>query len=124
METLREAVQPTFAPVYEALTAHCGACHVVGKADGPWALDRAPGTACQGRPAEDRTRCTTYHELVDEPGPGIPPWINRAVPTDSDLYVQACVAGVSFHLGLSLPSTPDEAFCELLLDWIDAGAPY
>lgn len=127
-ESLQQAVEPGFGPVYEALAGHCGNCHVVGGADGPWALNRTPTETsfpeCLSAPAQARERCATYHELVDEPGPGIPAWVDTAVPSDSDLYGQACVQGVSFHLGNSLPAEPDEAFCKLLLDWIDAGAPY
>jgi len=125
---LEQTVEPGFAPVYDALSAQCGSCHVVGGADGPWALNRTPTATsypeCLSAPVPARERCATYHELVDPPGPGIPAWIDRAIPTDSDLYAQACVRGVSFHLGNSLPEGPDEAFCNLLLDWIDAGAPY
>jgi hypothetical protein len=128
VESLAQTVEPGFRPVYDALSRHCGNCHVVGGADGPWALDRTPTESsfprCLSAPAGERERCATYHELVDPPGPGIPAWIDPAVPADSDLYEQACVPGVSFHLGNSLPAEPDETFCKLLLDWIDAGAPY
>jgi hypothetical protein len=115
-----------FAPVYELLESHCGACHVQGEADGPWSLNTPPSAdrfaQCLTEPEAAALRCATYHELVDPPGPGIPAWIRPEDPPSSEPYAQACDTEISFHIGHSLPQRLPDADCERFLRWIEAGA--
>ena len=115
-----------FDEIYAILSQHCGACHVQGAAEGPWSLDTPPGPdwfpVCLERPAADQARCATYHQLVDAPGPGIPPWIRPDDATGSEPYVQACEPAQSFHIGHSLPAALPASDCGRLLEWIVAGA--
>jgi hypothetical protein len=116
-----------FDPVYDLLTAHCGACHVRGGADGPWSLDTPPRAdrfpECLPENGEAALRCATFHELVDAPAPGIPPWIRPQEAAASEPYAQACDPVVSFHIGHSLPAKLPDRDCTLFLEWIEAGAP-
>ena len=117
----------TFSEIYGLLTRHCGACHVQGVADGPWSLNRLPGAdyfpQCLDR-ADDEARriCVTYHQLVNEPGPGIPAWI-RPGDAASEPYAQACDTSVSFHIGHSIPTVLAIDECDRFLAWIHSGAP-
>ena len=117
-----------FGPVYELLERHCGACHVQGGADGPWSLNTPPSDRrhpeCLAASESTRLACATYHQLVDEPAPGIPAWIRPAEAAASEPYVQACVPEGSFHIGHSLPEPPAAEECALLLRWIEAGASW
>jgi len=116
-----------FDPIYDLLTEHCGACHVRGQADGPWSLNTPPAAdyfpACLAEPVEAQLRCTTFHQLVDVPGPGIPAWIRPADGPESEPYAQACDPEVSFHIGHSLPAALADADCATFLSWIESGAP-
>lgn len=115
-----------FAPVYELLGRHCGACHVRGVADGPWSLDTPPGAdrfpVCLERPEAEQLGCATFHELVDAPGPGIPAWVQPGDPAASSPYLQACDPSVSFHIGHSLSAALPEPDCAAIRSWIEAGA--
>lgn len=116
-----------FEPVYALLQTHCGECHVQGRADGPWSLDAPPSASflseCLGAPPDERLRCTTFHQLVDAPAPGIPAWIRPADGAASEPYAQACDPAVSFHIGHSLAVPLTDGECRAFLGWIEAGAP-
>lgn len=114
-----------FAEVFVLLSAQCGECHVTGKADGPWSVDAAADPQrfpeCAGLDLSQQARCTTFHQLIDPPGPGIPAWIDQQQGDDNPIYLQACNPSASFHLGHSLPAQPDLALCGSLQKWLDAG---
>ncbi|MGE0625870.1 MAG: hypothetical protein AB7I04_19655 [Pseudomonadales bacterium] len=116
-----------FDIIYELLSEHCGSCHVRGQADGPWSLDTPPSAdafpECLAEPADEQLRCSTYHQLVDAPGPGIPAWIRPADGAASEPYAQACDPEASFHIGHSLPAALEDDECAAFLGWIEAGAP-
>jgi mono/diheme cytochrome c family protein len=116
----------TFDAVYTVLSEHCGDCHVQGAADGPWSLNTPPRPdrfpECLEVPAEAQARCATYHQLVDEPVPGIPAWIRPEEAAQSEPYLQACDPDGSFHIGHSLPAALPAADCAGFLGWIEAGA--
>ena len=119
--------QVGFDAIYDLLAEHCGSCHVRGQADGPWSLDTPPAAdffpECLTEPAEERLRCTTYHQLVDAPGPSIPAWIRPADGAASEPYAQACDPALSFHIGHNLPTALADVDCATFLDWIVSGAP-
>lgn len=124
------AVSPSgqFLPVYALLSEHCGACHVQGVADGPWSLNTPPTLdrfpECLALSESDQLSCATYHQLVDEPAPGIPAWIRPREAASSEPYVQACDSTVSFHIGHSLPAALQDEDCAFLLHWIENGAAF
>jgi hypothetical protein len=116
-----------FKPVYQILKAHCGACHRQGGASS-WTID-APASSeryAQCLIHDDQQaieRCTTWHQLVDAPGPEIPAWVIAGQPGDSAPYVQACDPEQSYHLGVSLPKLLSPETCRIFAAWINQGAP-
>ena len=117
-----------FSGIYGLLVEYCGDCHVQGQADGPWVVD-APADPdrfpdCVRLAAADQRRCTTWHQLVDSPGPDIPAWVSLQDPASSEPYVQACVQEGSFHIGHSIPGALSATECASILGWIQAGASY
>jgi mono/diheme cytochrome c family protein len=115
-----------FNAVYDLLLTHCGECHVQGSADGPWSLDTPPSRdrypECLDLTEAEQLRCATYHQLVDEPGAGIPAWIRPVEAAMSEPYVQACDSVASFHIGHSIPGRLPDQECVGFLGWIEAGA--
>ena len=120
------ADQHNFGPVYELLAANCGACHRVGGVS-TWVIDlpssdeKYPGCA-RLDDDEAQHRCTTYEQLTEAPGDGIPAWIRPHEAQASEPYAQACDVQVSFHIGGSVPEKLPDADCEQFLSWIRAGA--
>lgn len=118
----------SFAGIYELLTEHCGACHVQGIADGPWSLDTPPAAdrypECLAQNEAERLVCSTWHQLVDAPGPGMSAWIRPQEPEASEPYAQACEPSGSFHIGHSLPEALPDEVCARFLSWIEGGARY
>ena len=118
------AEETAFGPIFEILNTHCGRCHRRGGASS-WIVDTQPSAnsypACVG--VERQDQCTTYLQLVEMPGPGIPAWIRPEEAAASEPYVQACDAQGSYHVGVSLPETLPDAECRRFLDWIVGGAP-
>jgi len=117
-----------FAPVYALLQHHCDACHVMGMADGPWSLNTPPTAErfpqCLAAPSLEQLQCATFHQLVDEPAPGIPAWIRPSEAAASEPYAQACDPVLSFHIGHSIPEPLPAADCSAFLRWIEAGAAW
>lgn len=127
-DSMSAAASPGFEEIYELLTTHCGTCHVQGGADGPWSLNTPPAAdrfpSCLTGPESMALRCATYHQLTEVPGPDIPAWIRPEEAAASEPYVQACVAGTSFHIGHALPQGVPAPDCARLLLWIETGAHY
>lgn len=127
LATAAADARTSFVEVFPLLKTQCGECHVTGQADGPWSVDASASqdrfAECLTLPPAEQPRCTTYLQLTESPGPGIPAWMDLQQGVDNAVDDQACKPSASFHLGHSLADQPDAALCESLWNWLEAGLP-